>query len=104
MSKKQIEVACPCCASVLVVDVLTSKVMGHRPPSEVDETGKPVLDEGRWQSAAERVAGRHTRGKDGFDAALGKEQSRESDLDDLFDAAQRKLKKRKKDLEGGGGF
>ncbi|HIF41278.1 MAG TPA: hypothetical protein EYQ74_09285 [Planctomycetes bacterium] len=96
---KQIEVTCPCCDTVMVVDVLTQKVMRHAKPEQVDETGKAVLDEGRWDSAQDKVSKRGERGRDEFEEALGKEQNREEDLDDLFDAAQRKLRKRRERLE-----
>lgn len=93
MSPKQIEVTCPCCDTRLTVDVLTSTVLKHAPPEQLDETGKPVLDEGRWDSATARVRDRKSTSLDKFDAALGKEQSREKDLDDLFEKAKRKAKR-----------
>ena len=96
---KQIEVTCPCCDTVMVVDVLTQKVMRHAKPSQVDETGKAVLDEGRWDSAQDKVSKRVERGRNEFEEALGKEQTREEDLDDLFDAAQRKLRERRERME-----
>ena len=92
MAAKQIEVTCPCCDTRLTIDVLTRKILRHAPPGQVDETGKVVLDEGRWDEANQRVAGRREATGDKFDAALGKEQSRERDLDDLFEKAKRKAK------------
>ena len=62
-------------------------------PEQLDETGKPILDEGRWDEASSRVRGRKAASLDKFEAALGKEQSREKDLDDLFEKAKRKAKK-----------
>ncbi|MCA9000279.1 MAG: hypothetical protein KDB61_00050 [Planctomycetes bacterium] len=101
MASKEIEVRCPCCESVLVVDVLTAKVLKHAPKEKLDATGKVVLDEGRWDSARSKVAGRGQRGGDAFDQALGKEKSRESDLDDLFKKAKEKVDRRGKgDLPG----
>jgi chromatin segregation and condensation protein Rec8/ScpA/Scc1 (kleisin family) len=97
---KQIEVTCPCCETLMVVDVLTQKIMRHAKPGQVDETGKAVLDEGRWDSAQDKVSKRTERGRDQFENALGKEKTREGDLDDLFDAAQRKLRERRERLEG----
>ena len=99
MEKKQIEISCPCCQERLVVDVRTQKILKHFSPAEVDETGKVVLDEGRWDSATERVQTRGGRGEDVFDSALGKEKSREKDLDDLFDKARKKIADRKDKLE-----
>ena len=92
METKQIDVECPCCNTRLTVDVLTRTVLRHAPPEQLDETGKQVLDEGRWDAANEKVAGRRSDALDKFDAALGKERSREQDLDDLFEQAKRKAK------------
>lgn len=90
MEIKQIDIACPCCNALLTIDVLTRRVLKHAPPGQVDETGKPVLDEGRWDVASEKVSGRQDAARNKFDTALGKERSRERDLDDLFEQAKRK--------------
>jgi hypothetical protein len=79
---------------MLVVDVLSAKVLMHAPKEKLDATGKVVLDEGRWDSARTKVAGRGKRGGDAFDQALGKEQTREADLDDLFKKAKDKVDRR----------
>jgi hypothetical protein len=100
MEQKQIEITCPCCQERLVVDVRTQKILKHFPRPEVDETGKAVLDEGRWDSASERVKARGGGSKGVFDAALGKEQTREKDLDDLFQKARKKIADRKEKLKG----
>ncbi len=92
MSAKQIDVSCPCCNTRLTIDVLTRTILRHAPPEQLDETGKAVLDEGRWDEAADRVSGRAGASLDKFDSALGKERSREKDLDDLFDKARRKAR------------
>ena len=93
MNPKQIEVRCPCCDTRLTIDVLTQAILRHAPPEAVDETGKPVLDPGRWDEAAGRVKGRAVTSADKFDAALGKELHREADLDDLFEKAKRKARR-----------
>lgn len=90
MSAKQVEVQCPCCSTILVVDVRTQQVLRHADPRKLDETGKPVLDEGRWDTANERVGERKQVGLDRFDDALGRERSRADDLDTLFDKAKKK--------------
>ena len=100
MSQKQIEVACPCCESRLVIDVLTSKILRHVPPEKLDETGKPVLDGERWATATKRIQDKTKRGGDSFDAAMNREQRREGDLDDLFDKAKDKLKRRADEADG----
>ena len=99
METKQIDITCPCCNERLIVDVRTQKILKHSSPAEVDETGKAVLDEGRWDSATDRVGSRKTRGEDVFDAALGKEHTREKDLDDLFDKARDKVARREQELD-----
>ncbi len=92
METKQIDISCPCCDTRLTVDVLTRKILKHAPPEQVDETGKPILNEERWGAANEKVSGRRAAALDKFDAALGKERTRERDLDDLFEQAKRKAK------------
>ena len=92
MEIKQIDVTCPCCNVRLTVDVLTRTILRHAPPEKLDDTGKPVVDEERWGEANEKVSGRREAALDKFDAALGKERSRERDLDDLFEQAKRKAK------------
>lgn len=99
MTHKQIDVVCPCCSTILTVDVLTEKVLRSASPREVDETGKAVLDEGRWDSAAERVAGRQARGQDSLESALEKERQRSDDLEDLFDKAKKKISRRAEEQE-----
>lgn len=97
MSKKEVRVTCPCCETELQVDVRTEKVLrrrakGARGPLDDDEAG--------WEDATARVEGRGDRAADAFDSALGSEQRRERDLDDLFSAAKKKVRDREdRDLE-----
>lgn len=93
MNPKQIEVSCPCCGVQLTIDVLTAAVLRSTKPAQLDETGKAVLDEGRWDDAHTKVKGRHTEAQDIFDAALTKERNRARDLDDLFDKARKKARR-----------
>ncbi len=90
MEQKQIEILCPCCNTLLTVDVLTRSVLRHAPPEQVDETGKAILDEGRWDAANQRVSSRGRAAQDKFEAALGKEKVRERELEELFEKAKRK--------------
>lgn len=99
MGQKQIEVTCPCCETQLVVDVLTQKVLKHAPPRKLDETGKEILDESRWDSAQSKVKGRLDDGDDKFDSALTREKSRARDLDDLFKKAQEKIARKQDELD-----
>ena len=77
MSAKQIDVRCPCCDTVLTVDVLTSKVLRSSAATEVDEFGKPKLNEGGWDAALDKIKGRGATGGSAFDAALERERNRE---------------------------
>ncbi len=97
MSLKQIEITCPCCEATLVVDVLTQTVLKHAPKAQLDATGKPILDETRWQSAQATIQNRGRESADAFDQALRQEADREKDLDDLFRQAQNKVKKRREE-------
>ena len=93
MNPKQIEVACPCCATRLTIDVLTSTILRTARPAERDETGKTILDPGRWDQANAKIKGRDATGQDVFDAALTKEKGRDKHLDELFDKARKKAKR-----------
>ena len=99
VDSKQIDVTCPCCSAVLAIDVRTSSVLRATPPGEVDELGKPKLDESRWDAATRRTASRTETSRVEFDGALEKERSREQDLDALFEKAKDKVRRRTQ--EGG---
>lgn len=60
-------------------------------PAEIDETGKPVLDETRWDAATKRIEERSGNALDKLESALDDERNKESRLDDLFDKARRKI-------------
>lgn len=100
MSKKQIEVACPCCETRLVVDVLTSTVLRASAPEQVDETGRVRVDESRWDAARDRVQGRGAQAEDRLESALSAERDKESRLDDLFEKARQKVRRRSRDEDG----
>jgi len=95
---KEITVDCPCCEAKLVIDVRTATVVRHATPDKLDEFGKPLQDQGRWDAAVDKVSGPRP-GADAFDSALRKEQSRSRDLDDLFDRARSKVDRRKRELD-----
>lgn len=95
---KEIKVDCPCCDAKLVIDVRTATVVRHATPDKLDEFGKPLQDQGRWDAAVDKITGSKGR-EDAFDSALRKEQSRSGDLDDLFDRARSKVDRRKRELE-----
>jgi hypothetical protein len=95
MNEKEIKTVCPCCESRLEVDVRTGTIVRWRRKEELDETGKPVLREGDWLSANDRVQKRMGSAQDRFDAGLSREKNREKDLDELFRKANRKLDEKK---------
>lgn len=91
MEKKQVEVSCPTCASRLLVDVRSEKILRTRRPEELDATGKPKVDAGDWDDAMGRVKDRESRRESALDAALEREQGKADRLDDLFREASKRL-------------
>jgi hypothetical protein len=92
MDAKQIEIACPCCKSRLLVDVRTGKLLRTLRPEELDATGKPVVGERDWDQALGKVRERSDQGENKLDSALDRERKRSADLDDLFRQAREKLR------------
>ena len=90
MSKKDLEIVCPCCDSRLLVDLLTETVLRARRPETLDETGKPTVDENDWTSAFDRVRARTHDGTSKLDDAVERERERKQSLDDRFDEARRR--------------
>lgn len=91
MDKRGIIITCPCCQSRLDVDVRSGNVLRWNRPTELDETGKPILTEEDWHDATTRVGSRLQTAEDSFEAGLSKEKNRERDLDDLFRKAKEKI-------------
>ena len=98
MERRGIVVTCPRCESRLDVDVRSGNVVRWNRPTEVDETGKPILKEEDWDEANQRVGSRLDKATDAFEAGLSKELNREKDLDDLFDKASEKAKRKPEDF------
>ena len=92
MDAKSLEIACPCCESRLEVDVRTGKLVRWAKKSELDESGKPLVREGDWTQASQRVNQRLGGAADKFDESLTREKTRGKDLDELFKKASDKLK------------
>jgi hypothetical protein len=90
MDTKEAKVECPCCQSRLEIDVRTGTVLRWRKKGETDELGKPVLREGDWSSASQRVNERLGSAAEKFDESLTREKAREKDLDELFRKASQK--------------
>ena len=100
MSPKEIQVACPCCDEVLLIDVLTRTILRHHPPRKTGPGGKELLEEDRWSAAKDKVRDRGDSGEDRFDQALGRERARGKDLDDLFRKAQEDVQRKRDALDG----
>jgi hypothetical protein len=90
MERKQLEIACPCCKSRILVDLGTGQVLRTRRPEEYDETGRPLGSKGDWDQALGRVQGREEGAKSKLEAALDREKRREADLEDLFKKARKR--------------
>lgn len=97
MEAKQLEIACPCCQSRILVDVRTGKILRTLRPEELDATGKPVVGERDWDQALGRVRGREEAKDSKLDDALSRERKRSSQLEDLFRKASEKLAEDKPD-------
>ena len=92
MNDKQIEIACPCCASRILIDVRTGTILRTRKAGEVDlETGKPKVGEADWADALGKVRRRTDTGQSKLDDALARERDKTTRLDDLFKKASEKL-------------
>jgi hypothetical protein len=91
MDAKQIEIACPCCQSRLLVDLRTGKLLRSLRPEELDATGKPLVGERDWDQALGRVRERGGESENKLDSALDRERNRPRQLDDLFRKAREQL-------------
>jgi len=91
VESKQIEIACPCCKSRLLIDVRTGQLLRTLRAEEVDEKGKPVVSERDWDDALGKVRGRQQTREGKLDEALDRERDKERRLDDLFRKAREKL-------------
>ena len=93
MEKKQFEVTCPCCSSRLLLDVRSQQVVRSRRPEELDQAGKPKVNEGDWDDALGRVQTREAQRDSKLDAALQREENKSDHLDDLFRKASERANK-----------
>lgn len=91
MERKQLEVACPCCQTRLLVDVRTGQLLRSLRPEQLDETGRPVVDERDWDDALHRVQGRVSEQDSRLDDALEREKKKGDRLDELFRQAKDRL-------------
>jgi hypothetical protein len=82
--KSEIEVACPCCHTTLVVDVNLGRVVSHREP---DRGNKPELSDAQ-RILAEEAARREAI----FQQSVDSEKSRGDALSKRFEEALRQAK------------
>lgn len=82
--KSELEVTCPCCRTLLVVDTNLGRVVSHREPERGD---KPELDE-----AARIVAADAARRDALFEQSVEAEKGRGDALDRRFEEALRQAK------------
>jgi len=87
MGAKQIDVTCPCCASVITVDLLTRQVMKT---VRADERSGAAPASDRWEKAQDRVRERTKTSADKLESALQDERTKESRFDELFKKAHEK--------------
>lgn len=82
--KSELEVACPCCHTVLVIDTNLGRVVSHKEP---DRGNKPEL------SDAQRIlADQATRREAIFQQSVDSEKNRGDALSKRFDEALRQAK------------
>ena len=82
--KSELEVACPCCHTVLVIDTNLARVVSHKEP---DRGNKPEL------SDAQRIlADQATRREAMFQQSVDSEKNRGDALSKRFDEALRQAK------------
>lgn len=82
--KSELEVACPCCRALLVVDTNLGRVVSHREPERGD---KPELSE-----AARILAAEAARREALFEQSVEAEKGRGDALDRRFEEALRQAK------------
>jgi hypothetical protein len=82
--KSELEVACPCCHTVLVIDTNLGRVISHREP---DRGNKPELSDAQRILAAEAE-----RREAIFQQSVDSEKTRGDALSKRFDEALRQAK------------
>jgi hypothetical protein len=82
--KSELEVACPCCQSVLIIDTNLGRVISHKEP---DRGNKPELGDAQRILAAEAA-----RREAIFQQSVDSEKTRGDALSKRFDEALRQAK------------
>jgi hypothetical protein len=83
--KSELEVTCPCCNSVLVVDLNLGRVVSHKEPERAD---KPKLDE-----ATRILAEQEARREAIFEQSIASEKGRDDALSRRFEEALKQATK-----------
>jgi hypothetical protein len=83
--KSELEVTCPCCNSVLVIDTNLGRIVSHR---EVDRGDKPELDD-----AARILAAEAARREALFQQSVESERTRGDALSRRFEEALKQASK-----------
>lgn len=86
-----IEVRCPDCPNILIVDRKSGKVLEVRRP--IAESGGGSGD--RFEDARQKVLGIKDRAEQKFDEAKERRKSRLEEIDKLFSAKTKELKDQK---------
>jgi hypothetical protein len=82
--KSELEVSCPCCQAILVVDMNLARVVSHREP---DRGNKPEL------SDAQRILANEAARREAiFQQSVDSEKTRGDSLSKRFDEALRQAK------------
>ncbi len=81
-----LEVKCPDCPNVLIVDRKTGKVLEVRRPIADNPSGD------RFEDARRKVLGTHERAEQKFAEAKDKRKGRMAELEKLFDSRRKELK------------
>ena len=82
--KSEIEVACPCCRSTLVIDLNLGRVVSHREPERGD---KPELHD-----ASRIIADQAARREALFEQSIENEKGRDDALSRRFEEALKQAK------------
>jgi len=82
--KSEIEVTCPCCQSILVIDLNLGRVVGHK---EIENPNKPELSEAH-RIVAEQAAKREAA----FEESVNAERTRGDALSKRFEEALRQAR------------
>ena len=87
MSKKEIQIECPCCHSELTIERASDKIVAWQRAEnfEAQSTKSSSPKPDPFEAARDRVQRRESGDQDKLGQALSRERNRERDLDELFD-------------------